>query len=157
MYRSSVDPESEVDIMKMESKISRRNDTKKIGKVNEVIRDWEKARNVGTKRTKIIQLRRALKDSAKSFKVRVVNNKDPLQELNVARSGIGYHLKKELNELKGMKYAETLKITFEKQLDKDKTTFKTAYFNNKESIVIHENEINYVLRVASEQITNTIA
>ena len=94
MYRSSVDPESEVAIMKMESETSRRKDTEKMGKVDEVIRDWEKARNVGIKRTKITQLRRALKDSTKSFEVRVVNNKDPLQELNVVRSGIGYHLKR---------------------------------------------------------------
>ena len=94
MYRSSVDPESEVAIMKMESETSRRKDTEKMGEVDEVIRDWEKARNVGIKRTKITQLRRALKDSTKSFEVRVVNNKDPLQELNVVRSGIVYHLKR---------------------------------------------------------------
>ena len=28
-----------------------------------------------------------------------------------------------------MKYVETLKITFEKQLDKNKTNFKTAYLS----------------------------
>ena len=43
-------------------------------------------------------------------------------------------LKKELNEMKCLKYIETLKLTFKKAIaDKNETkiTFKTAYFNSK--------------------------
>jgi len=107
--------------------------------------------------TRIVQLRRALRNSTKSFEVEVINDKDPLSQLTTVRSDISYRLKKELTELKGIKYIETLKMTFEKQLDKDRTTFKTVYFNNKVCTIIHENEIQDALRVAIEQIINNIA
>lgn len=46
-----------------------------------------------------------------------------------------------LVELKGTKHMETLKVTFQKQLDEDTTIYKTAYFN--------ENYINQTLQILS--------
>ena len=56
-------------------------------------------------------------------------------------------LKGQLNEMKGIKYIETLNLTFKKTtVDADKNEskmiFKTAYFNSKAKMIINENEIH---------------
>ena len=66
--------------------------------------------------TKSSQIQKALKNSTKSFAVDIVDNKDPLHQLTETKKVIEHYLNKELGELKGFKYIETLKITFEKQL-----------------------------------------
>ncbi len=45
MYRSGVDSESEIAIMLMDSKISRRKASKQIEEVNELIKDWKRTRS----------------------------------------------------------------------------------------------------------------
>ena len=69
-------------------------------------------------KTKITQIRKALKDSTKSFAVDIVDDEDPLIQLTKTRKVIRHHLNKELYKLKGFKYIETLKMTFEKRLEK---------------------------------------
>ena len=64
---------------------------------------------------KITQLRKALKGSTKSFAVDVINIIDPMKQLNETKNFIKKCLVKELLELKGFKYIETLKVTFEKK------------------------------------------
>ena len=59
--------------------------------------------------------------------------------------------------MKGMKFVETLKVTFEKQLNKDRTINKTVYFNNKTYMIINNNDINQVLKISTEEILNRIA
>ena len=107
--------------------------------------------------TQIVQLQRALRNSTKSFEVEVLDDKDPLNQLTTVRSDISNCLKEELTELRGIKYLETIKITFEKQLDEDRTTIKPAYFNGKVRTIINENEIEDALRLSVEQIINSIA
>ena len=56
-------------------------------------------------------------------------------------------LKKQLNEMKGIKYIETLKLTFKiATIDADKnepkTIFETAYFNSKAKTINNQNEVN---------------
>ena len=56
-------------------------------------------------------------------------------------------LEKQINEMKGIKHFETLKLTFKKTtVDADKnepkTIFKTTYFNSKAKTIIDENIIN---------------
>ena len=55
-------------------------------------------------KTKITQIRKALKDSTKSFAVDIVDDEDPLIHLTKTRKVIGHHLNKELYKLKGFKY-----------------------------------------------------
>ena len=55
-------------------------------------------------------------------------------------------LKKQLNEMKGIKHIETLELTFKKTtVDADKNEikliFKTAHFNSKAKIIINQSEI----------------
>ena len=105
---------------------------------------------------KITQIQKALKNSTKSFAVDIVENKDPLKQLTETKKVIERHLNKELGELKGFKYIETLKITFEKQLGNE-TTIKTAYFNSKTKTLINENEINEVLQTSRQELMKSIA
>ena len=106
-------------------------------------------------RTNITQIQNALKNSTKSFSVDIIDNKDPLNQLTKTQKVIEHYLNKELGELKGFKYIETLKITFEKQLE-DETTIKTAYFNSKTKTLINENEINEVLQTSRQELIGAI-
>ena len=61
---------------------------------------------------KITRIQKALKNSTKSFAVDIVDNKDLLHQLTETKKVIEHYLNKELGELKGFKYIETLKMTF---------------------------------------------
>ena len=111
--------------------------------------------DVPTPRTKITQIQKALKNSTKSFAVDIVDNKDPLHQLTETKKVIEHYLNKELGELKGFKYIETLKITFEKQLG-NKTTIKTAYFNSMTTTIINKNEINKALQTSRQELMKAI-
>ena len=104
---------------------------------------------------KITQIQKALKNSTKSFAVDIVDNKDPLHQLTETRNVIEQYLNGELIGLKGFKYIETLKMTFEKQLG-NKTTIKTAYFNSETKTLINENEINEVLQTSRQELMKAI-
>ena len=105
---------------------------------------------------KITQLRKALKNSTKSFTVDVIDNEDPLHQLNETKNFIKKCLVKELLELKGSKYIETLKVTFEKKQGNGITT-KTAFFNSKTKTLINAMEINEVLQSSREELVKAIA
>ena len=104
---------------------------------------------------KITQLRKALKGSTKSFAVDVIDNEDPLHQLNETKNFIKKCLVKELLKLKGFKYIETLKVTFEKKQGKGITT-KTAFFNSKTKTLINAMEINEVLQSSREELVKAI-
>ena len=105
---------------------------------------------------KITQLRKALKGSTKSFTVDVINIIDPMKQLNETKNFIKKCLVKELLELKGFKYIETLKVTFEKKQGNGITT-KTAFFNSKTKTLINAMEINEVLQSSREELVKAIA
>ena len=104
----------------------------------------------------ITQLRKALRDSTKSFIVNVIDIDDPLRQLNETKEFIRSCLVKELLELKGYKYVETLKVVFKKKLENGITT-KTAFFNSKTKTLINAMEINDVLQSSREEIVKAIA
>ena len=118
------------------------------------VEDKERITDVSS--PKITQIQKALKNSTKSFAVDIIDNKDPLHQLTENEKVIEHYLNKELGELKGFKYIETLKITFEKQQG-DGTTTKTAYFNSKTKTLINENEINEVLQTSRQEIMKAIS
>ena len=106
-------------------------------------------------RINITQIQKALKNSTKSFSVDIIDNKDPLNQLTKTQKVIEHYLNKELGELKGFKYIETLKVTLEKQLE-DEIIKKTAYFNSKTKTLINENEINEVLQTSRQELIKAI-
>ena len=82
-----------------------------------------------------------MKDSKKSYEITIKDNKDPLTQLQNTRNGIKHPLTNVLTSMKGFKFRETLKITFEKLSDGD-TIYKTAYFNSRTFTIIKNDDIN---------------
>ena len=111
---------------------------------------------VPSPRTKIEQVAKALKGFTKSFEIGIKNNKDPLEQLQNTRKAIEYHIVSILPSMKGLKFVETLKVTF-KKLANDETVHKTAYFNSKAQTIINNIEIPGALQLSKKQILNMIA
>ena len=92
----------------------------------------------------------------------IIDKNEPIIQLNNTIDSVSSLLKGQLNEMKGIKYIETLKLTFKKTtVDADKedtiTTFKTAYFNSKAKMIINENETNGSIQTSNQQILNGIS
>ena len=69
--------------------------------------------------TKIEQIDKALKGYTKSYEISIKNNKDPLVQLQNTRKAIAYHIISTLKSMKGIKFVETIKVTFTKnQMEK---------------------------------------
>ena len=104
-------------------------------------------------------LRKALKNYTKSFGITIINKNSPLIQLNGTMDSVASLLKKQLNETKGIKYIEKLKVTFTKTIidkNKSKIILKTAYFNSKSKIIITKNEINENIQTSKQEILNGI-
>ena len=111
---------------------------------------------VPTPRTIIEQTDKALKGYTKSYEISIKNNKDPLAQMQNTRKAIEHRVITSLNEMKGLKYVETLKVTFSKMSDGE-TVIKTAYFNSKPQTIINQMEIADSLHLSKQQILNKIA
>ena len=69
-------------------------------------------------RTEINETARAFQGFTKSYQVGIKNDKDPLIQLNTTRLAIAHFMKQLLPRMKGLKFIETLTITFEQQRGK---------------------------------------
>ena len=107
-------------------------------------------------RTRIEEVAKALKGYTKSFEIDIKNNKDPLAQLQNTRKAIENHIISLIRSMKGLKFVETLKVTFKKTVN-DKTVYKTAYFNSKPQIIINNTEIPESLQLSKQQILNFTA
>ena len=107
-------------------------------------------------RTKIELVDKALKGYTKSFEISIKFNKDPLEQLQNTRSAVKHHINTLLNEMKGLKFVETLKITFRK-VSNDETIEKNAYFNSTPQTIINNLEVAGSLESSKQQILNKIA
>ena len=81
-------------------------------------------------RTKIEETDRAMKGYTSSYKINIKHSTDPLLQLQNTRIALGHHISKALSAMKGLKFIETLKVTFSKAQD-DGLIYKSAYFNSK--------------------------
>ena len=59
-------------------------------------------------------LRKALKNYTKSFGIKIINKDEPIIQLNSTIDSVASLLTEHLNEMKGIKYIEALKLTFKK-------------------------------------------
>ena len=107
-------------------------------------------------RTKINEAAKALKGYTKSFEIEIKNDKDPLAQLQNTRKAIEHHIVSILISMKGLKFVETLKVTFKKSAN-DKIVHKTAYFNSKPQTIINNVEIFNSFEASKQQILNIIA
>ena len=111
---------------------------------------------VPTPRTKIEQTDKALKGYTKSYEISIKNNKDPLAQMQNTRNATEHRVITLLNEMKGLKYVETLKVTFSKMSDGE-TVIKNAYFNSTPQTIINQIEINEALQMSKQNILNLIS
>ena len=111
---------------------------------------------VPTPRTIIKQTDKALKGFAKSYEINIRNDRDPLVQMENTRKGAERQLTTLLNEMKGLKYVETLKVTF-KKISADVIVEKSAYFNSASQTIINQMEINEALQMSKQNILNKIA
>ena len=111
---------------------------------------------VPTPRTKIEQTDKALKGYTKAYEISIKNNKDPLAQMQNTRNAIEHRVITLLNEMKGLKYVETLKVTFSKMSDGE-TVIKNAYFNSTPQTIINQIEINEALQMSKQNILNLIS
>ena len=107
-------------------------------------------------RTKIEQTVTALRGYTQSYEIIIKNYEDPFIQMNNTRLAIEKVINSQLNEMKGLKYVETLKVTFEK-LIADETVYKTAYFNSSAKQIINQTEIADSLQLSKQQIFNKVA
>ena len=97
-----------------------------------------------------------MKGYTKSFEIEIKNIKDPLEQLKNSRKGIENHIMNILKSMKGLKFVETLMVTFKKPAN-DKIVHKIAYFNSKPQTIINNVEIPEALQSSKQQILNFVA
>ena len=78
-------------------------------------------------RTKIEQTDKALKGFTKSYEINIKNKKDPLVQLQNTRKAVANHIENILISMKGLKFVETLKVTFTK-MSNGVIVYKTRLF-----------------------------
>ena len=125
---------------------------KKIDKINKMNENIIEKQH----KTKIEQVAKALKGYTKSFEIEIINDKDPLSQLQSTRKAIEHHITGILTSMKGLKFVETLMVTL-KKLSNNEIVQKTAYFNSKPQTIINDIEINESLQLSKQQILNMIA
>ena len=125
-------------------------------KLKKVKREYERIMKQRKPSIKIVPTAKALRGHVESFTINIINNKDPLLQLQKTRKAINNHIIKILTSKKGLKFIETLKVTFNKQT-KDRITQKTAYFNSKAQEITNNVMVVESLKLSKDQILNIIA
>ena len=106
-------------------------------------------------RTEITETARAFQGFTKSYQVGIKNDKDRLVQLNTTRLAVAHFMKQLLPRMKGLKFIETLTITFEQQRG-NQIVSRTGYFNSKPKTIINVDDLTPFLDVNVEQIMEDI-
>ena len=85
----------------------------------------------------IIEVPKAFKRYARSYKVEIVDHKDPLILLEASKSSIKDLLKDLLNEMKGFKHQITVKVLLSKEKGNGGIEYSSVYFNSITKAVIN--------------------
>ena len=110
---------------------------------------------------KIRELNRTLKGHAKSYRIELQENLNPLNHFTKTKELVESHLENLLKDMKGFKFIETLKVTFEKvtidsETGKRVSIYKTAFFNGKAKTITKANDIEHELSMSRQEILNVI-
>ena len=94
-----------------------------------------------------------------SYKVKLVEKKDPIEQLEASKSSIKDLFSDLLNETKGFKYQITLKVTLKKYKPDREIEFRPVYFNSATKTVINhrfrlENSFQEILYMIDVWINN---
>ena len=108
-------------------------------------------------RTIIQKTNKALKGFTKSYEINIKNSKDPLMQLQNTRKAVAIHIEKILKSMTGLKFVETLRVTFEKQTGREEKIIKTAYFNSQPQTITNDTQIEPALSLSKQVMLNKIA
>ena len=102
-----------------------------------------------------------VKGHAKSYGIELQDNLNPLNHFTKTKVLIESHLKDLLKTMKGFKFIETLKVTFEKETMNSKTgegvsIYKTAFFSGKAKTITKANDIEPELSMSRQEILDVI-
>ena len=85
----------------------------------------------------ITEVSKAFKRYARSYKVQVVDSRDPLVQLETSKSRIKELFKDLLNEMEGFKYQITVAILLTKEKGNGEIEYSSVYFNSMTKSVIN--------------------
>ena len=78
----------------------------------------------------VIKTDQAFKGYARSYKVEIIEKKDPIVQLEASKLSIKNLFNDLLNELKGFKYQITVEVLLKKYKLKGEIEFRSVYFNS---------------------------
>ena len=85
----------------------------------------------------VIKTNNAFRGYAMSYKVEIIEKKDPIKQLGASKSSIKDLFSELLNETKGFKYQITLKVMLKKYRPNGDIELKPVYFNSTTKTVIN--------------------
>ena len=85
----------------------------------------------------VIEISKAFKRYARSYKIEIIDSKDPLAQLEASKSSIEDLLKDLLNEMKGFKYQIIVTVLLSKHKVNGDTEYAPVYFNSATKTVIN--------------------
>ena len=85
----------------------------------------------------VIKTDHAFRGYSKSFKVEIIERKDPINQLEASKSSIKDLFSDLLNETKGFKYQITLNVTLKKYKPNGEIKFRPVYFNSTTKTLIN--------------------
>ena len=88
----------------------------------------------------VVEISKAFKRYAKSYKIEIIDSKDPLAQLEASKSSIEDLFKDLLNEMKGFKYQITVKVLLCKHKINEDIEYTPVYFNSATKIVINSDK-----------------
>ena len=109
--------------------------------------------------TNIRELKKALKNHAKSYEIEIQSNSNPLAQFIKTKELVESHLDNILKTMKGFKFIETLVVTFEKlkiENEKPVSIYRTAFFNSKAKTITKVDDIEPKLRMSRDEIHDKI-
>ena len=85
----------------------------------------------------VIKTNHAFRGYAMSYKVEIIEKKDPIKQLGASKSRIKGLFSDLLNDTEGFKYQITLNVILRKYKPNGETNFRSVYFNSTTKTVIN--------------------
>ena len=88
----------------------------------------------------VVEISKAFKGYARSYKIEIVDSKDPLAQLEASKSSIKDLFKYLLDEIKGLKYQITVKVLLRRYKENRDREFAPVYFNSATRTIINSDK-----------------
>ena len=99
-----------------------------------------------------------MKGYARAFNMNIVNDRDPLVQLQETRQEIGIFLKHLKVEMGGFKYSEALEVEFYERIEGPKPhMYKKGYCDSKQHIGINTHSIQESLELSQQEVLNKVS